>query len=207
MLTSQEHPSYTPQHNPAFQPWACIPAPLPAPLLFISLLSLVPQRRFPSAPLSTALCHIPLGNFSSLPSRNQCCTGVLIPSSTRLLMEVVESSPLEALKNVRMWQLGWTLSFYRTFPTPVILCSMIPASAGLVGVNRGEQSLAGPFPGRGEDGGAGDRGQPRRWHAGIPSATLTLAAVTGSQQRLLVLAVVCKGRSSAQTPPGSISCC
>lgn len=43
--------------------------------------------------------------------------------------------------------------------------------------------------------------------AGTRSITLTLAAVAGPQQRLLVLAVVCKGRRSCEIPPGLLSCC
>lgn len=86
--TPVTHPSTTWLSNPE-----CIPSPLPAtplslfPVIF--LLSLVPQRRFPSSPSpSSPLLH-PLGDFS-LPSRNQWCTGVLIPTLNRLLMEVLK---------------------------------------------------------------------------------------------------------------------
>lgn len=42
--------------------------------------------------------------------------------------------------------------------------------------------------------------------AGTRSVALTLAAVAGSQQRFLILAVVCKGRRNGETPPGSSFC-
>lgn len=54
--------------------------------------------------------------------------------------------------------------------------------------------------GRVEELGTGARPGDGMWGPQVPHS-LTLAAVTGSQQRLLILAVICKGRRSSQTPP------
>lgn len=89
----------------------------------------------------------------------------------------------------------------------------IPASAGVAGFNWREKGLALPgftFPllnlgwrswGLGSTEATAGKGR-----AGSRSVALTLATVAGSQQRFLVLAVVCKGRRNGETPPGSSFC-